>query len=109
MFVDGILVPNTELGHLELDGYEAERRASARARERLELSWKEWAKVVNRYLNHVDFLFSPELIILGGGVSKRPDKWFSRISVDCEIKIAKFANNAGIVGAVIGQHVAGPP
>lgn len=107
-FVDGKLVPNSELGHLELDGYNAESRASARAREQDDLSWKDWAKRVNHYLEHVVFLFSPELLILGGGVSKRPEKWFDRLDVDCELKVAKFANNAGIAGAAIGESIVGP-
>jgi polyphosphate glucokinase len=101
MFVDGILVPNSELGHLELDGYDAERRAAASARTRDELSWRKWGRRVDHYLNHVVGLFSPELIILGGGVSKRPEKWFDQIDVPCEVKIAQLANNAGIAGAAL--------
>ncbi len=99
MFVDGILVPNTELGHIELDGVNAETRAAASARDREQLSWGEWAARVNRYLNHVAMLFSPELLILGGGASKKPDKWVPRLDVPCELAVAKMANNAGIAGA----------
>lgn len=101
MFSDGVLVPNTELGHLELDGHNAESRAAASARERHDLSWKEWAVRVDRYLRHVVMLFSPELIILGGGASKRPDKWVPLLDPGCELAVATMANNAGIAGAAL--------
>jgi polyphosphate glucokinase len=101
MFVDGLLVPNTELGHLELDGYDAEKRAAASVRQRDDLSWKQWAVRVDRYLGHVVRLFSPQLIILGGGASKRPDKWVGRLDPGCELAVATFANNAGIAGAAL--------
>jgi polyphosphate glucokinase len=101
MFVDGVLVPNTELGHLELDGYDAEQRAAASARKRDDLSWHKWAERVDHYLGHVVKLFSPELIILGGGVSKEPDKWFDEIDIDCEVVIAELENTAGIAGAAL--------
>jgi polyphosphate glucokinase len=101
VFVDGVLVPNTELGHLELDGHDAESRASAKARDREELSWQEWAGRVDRYLRHVAFLFSPDLVILGGGVSKKPDKWVPHLDVGCEVVVAELANNAGIAGAAL--------
>jgi len=101
MFSDGVLVPNTELGHLELDGHNAESRAAASARERHDLSWKEWAARVDRYLRHVVMLFSPELIILGGGASKRPDKWVPLLDPGCELAVATMANNAGIAGAAL--------
>jgi polyphosphate glucokinase len=101
MFVDGALVPNTELGHLELDGSDAEQRAAASIRQRDDLSWKQWAVRVDRYLGHIVKLFSPELIILGGGASKRPEKWVERLDPGCELAVAKFANNAGIAGAAL--------
>jgi polyphosphate glucokinase len=101
VFVDGVLVPNTELGHLELDGHDAEHRAAASARNRHDLSWHEWGDRVDHYLKHVAKLFSPELIILGGGVSKRPDKWFDQIDLDCDVEIAQLATNAGIAGAAL--------
>lgn len=101
LFVDGVLVPNTELGHLELDGPDVEKRAAASARERDDLSWQEWAKRVDQYLRHVVMLFSPELIILGGGASKRPDKWVPYLDPGCELAIATMANNAGIAGAAM--------
>lgn len=101
LFVDGRLVPNTELGHLELDGYEAEKRAAASARKRDDLSWKDWAERVDRYLQHVAALFSPDLIILGGGASKQPEKWVDRLDPGCEVAVAELANNAGIAGAAL--------
>ena len=105
MFVDGVLVPNTELGHLELDGRDAERRAAASARDRDELSWRDWAERVDHYLRHVVMLFSPELLILGGGASKKPDKWVPHLDPGCEVAVATFANNAGIAGAAqLGPH-----
>ncbi len=101
LFVDGVLVPNTELGHLELDGPDVEKRAAASARDRDGLSWEEWGDRVDRYLQHVVMLFSPELIIIGGGASKKPDKWVHRLNPGCEIAIAEMANNAGIAGAAL--------
>ncbi len=101
LFTDGVLVPNTELGHLELDGFDAESRAAASAREREGLSWKEWAGRVEHYLRHVEALFSPSLFIVGGGASKKPDRWLPRIDIATEIVPAQMANNAGIVGAAL--------
>lgn len=101
LFVDGHLVPNTELGHLELDGHDAEKRAAASARKRDGLDWDEWADRVDRYLRHVVMLFSPELIILGGGASKKPEKWVDRLDPGCDVVVAEFANNAGIAGAAL--------
>lgn len=101
LFVDGVLVPNTELGHLELDGPDIEKRAAASARDREGLSWEEWGDRVDRYLTHVVMLFSPELIILGGGASKKPERWVHRLDPGCEVAIAEMANNAGIAGAAL--------
>jgi polyphosphate glucokinase len=98
-FLDGELVPNTELGHVLLDGHEAEHRAAAGARDKEGLSWKEWGKRVDRYLEHIEFLFSPELFIVGGGVSRKADKWLEYIDIDTEIVVAALENEAGIVGA----------
>lgn len=107
LFIDGILVPNTELGHLELDGHDAEQRAAASARDRDDLSWKAWAGRVNRYLTHVCALFSPDLIIVGGGVSRRPDKWLPYLDVPTEVVPATLTNEAGIVGAALIADKAG--
>lgn len=99
LFLDGKLVPNTELGHLLLDGEEAEHRAAAVIRDREHLSWKEWGERVDRYLEHVVFLFSPDLLIIGGGVSRKSEKWLTHVDVDVEIAVASLENEAGIVGA----------
>jgi len=104
LFVDGVLVPNTELGHLELDGHDAETRAAAVVRERDGIGWREWAPRVERYLRHLEMLFSPELFIVGGGASKAADVWLPMISIDTEIVAATMANNAGIVGAALLTH-----
>ena len=101
LFVDGLLVPNTELGHLELDGFDAETRAAASARKREGLSWAEWAGRVQHYLRHVERLLSPELIIVGGGASKKPDRWLPLVDIETEIVPAQMANNAGIIGAAL--------
>ena len=101
LFVDGTLVPNTELGHLELDGHDAETRAAAVVREREDLSWREWAPRVERYLRHVEMLFSPDLIIVGGGASKSAEKWLPLVTTETQVVPATMANNAGIVGAAL--------
>lgn len=101
LFVDGTLVPNTELGHIELDGPDAERRAAASARKREDLSWDEWGRRVNHYLAHIEKLFSPDLFIIGGGASKKADRWLDQVEIDTEIVVASMANNAGIVGAAL--------
>lgn len=101
LFVDGILVPNTELGHLELDGFEAELRAAASARRRDDLSWSQWGKRVDTYLRHVERLFSPDLFIIGGGASKKTDRWLDQVDIATEIAVASMANSAGIVGAAL--------
>lgn len=101
MFIDGVLVPNTELGHLEIDGKDAESRAAASARDREDLSWKDWAKRVQRYLETVVALFSPSLIIVGGGASRKADKWVPLLDVDTQIVPAALENEAGIVGAAL--------
>ncbi|HEU5157096.1 MAG TPA: ROK family protein [Streptosporangiaceae bacterium] len=109
LFVDGTLVPNTELGHLELDGKEAEHRASAQVREAKQLSWERWAERVERYLRHVDALFSPALIIIGGGVSKKSDKFLPLIEgVTAEVVPAALHNDAGIIGAAMAARAGRP-
>jgi polyphosphate glucokinase len=99
LFVDGRLVPNTELGHLEVNGHDAETRASDAARERDDLSWKEWAHRLQRYLRTLENLLWPDLIILGGGVSKKADKFVPLIDVRTPLVTAQLLNDAGIVGA----------
>ncbi|MEU8591510.1 polyphosphate--glucose phosphotransferase [Streptomyces sp. NPDC048664] len=102
LFVDGALVPNTELGHLELGGHEAEKRASTKAKEDHDLTWEHWARRVRKYLAHVEMLFSPELFVIGGGVSRKSEKFLPLIEgVTAEIVPAQLQNNAGIVGAAM--------
>ncbi|EXG79321.1 polyphosphate--glucose phosphotransferase [Cryptosporangium arvum] len=101
LFRDGDLVPNTELGHVELHGKDAELRASDRIREEYDMSWSKWAGRVNEYLSHLEMLFSPDLIIVGGGVSKKAEKWLPEVKVNAEIVPATLQNNAGIVGAAM--------
>jgi polyphosphate glucokinase len=107
---DGELVPNTELGHLELDGYDAEDRAAAAAREGEGLSWEEWADRVNRYLQHLELLFTPDRFVIGGGVSKRFEKFAERLDVRAEVVPAELRNQAGIVGAaLVAEGYEAPP
>lgn len=101
LLVDGKLVPNTELGHLELDGYDAETRAAASVREKSGMSFKKWAQRVQRYLSHVERLFSPDLFVVGGGVSKEAQKWVPLLTLTAPVKPAQLLNNAGIVGAAV--------
>ncbi|WP_305784253.1 polyphosphate--glucose phosphotransferase [Symbioplanes lichenis] len=101
LFLDGELIPNTEFGHLELDGKDAEHRASDRAREQEDLGWEKWAGRVQDYLRHVEMLLSPRLFIVGGGVSKKAEKWRPHVEVRTPIVTATLLNNAGIVGAAV--------
>lgn len=104
LFVNGQLVPNTELGHIEIGGQDAEYKASEAARIREELSWKKWAKRFNRYLHALENLLSPDVIILGGGASKDADKFVPRLEVKAELMIAAMLNEAGIVGAALAAE-----
>ncbi len=105
---NGELVPNSELGHLEVDGRDAESRASYSAKERYRLNWKRWAKRLQRYYDTVDRLFSPELIIVGGGVSKSYQDFLPLLKLRPAIVPAEHRNNAGILGAaaLAGSHAA---
>ncbi|MHA7304619.1 polyphosphate--glucose phosphotransferase [Arthrobacter sp. TMN-49] len=102
---DGKLIPNVELGHLELDGFAAETRASASARERDDLSWDDYAVRLQRYFSHVEFLFSPELFIIGGGISKRSEDYLPQLKLNTKIIPAELKNNAGIVGGALQAAV----
>lgn len=99
LFVDGHLVPNTELGHIDIGGRDAESLAAAIVREKKKLSWKEWSEGLDKYLAKIQFFVWPDLIILGGGVSKKHEKFIPHLSVDAKIVPAQMLNQAGIVGA----------
>ncbi|MBO3724204.1 ROK family protein [Actinomyces bowdenii] len=99
VIVDGTLVPNTELGHLEIDGYDAEKQASAGQKTLQDLSWKKWAKRLQRYYSHVEMLFSPDLFVVGGGVSRKHEKFLPLLELKTPIVPAQLLNTAGIVGA----------
>jgi len=101
LFLDGRLVPNTELGHLELGGADAELHAADRIRDELGLSWPDWAARVQDYIAHVERLLTPDLIILGGGVSKKADRFLPYVKVATPVVPAVLQNNAGIVGAAM--------
>ena len=98
---DGVLVPNSELGHLEIDGYDAESRAANSARTREELSWEQWAARLTRYYRTLERLFSPELFVVGGGVSKESAQFLPLLDLDTEIIPARLRNKAGVVGAAL--------
>src|SRR6478752_7338461 len=95
---DGVLVPNSELGHLEIDGHDAESRAANSARTREDLSWEHWAKRLTKYYRTLEMLFSPDLFVVGGGVSKESDQFLPLLDIDTEIIPAKLRNKAGVVG-----------
>ena len=101
LFVDGHLVPNTEFGHIQVDGEDGERRASAAAKDREELSYPEWARRVDRYLDVLESGLWPDLIIVGGGVSKKAHKWVPLLSTRTPVVPAELQNDAGIVGAAL--------
>jgi polyphosphate glucokinase len=98
---DGVLVPNSELGHLEIEGHDAEKRAASSAREREDLSWHDWAKRLTTYYRKLEQLFSPELFVVGGGVSKKADQFLPLVDIETEIIPAQLRNAAGIVGAAL--------
>ena len=102
VFNDGILLPGTEFGHLEMDGREAETVASESARNRNNLSWRSWGKTLGRYLAHLEYLLHVDLFIIGGGASKKADKFIGQFeAVGCKVVVAQMGNLAGIVGAAL--------
>ncbi len=102
LFTEGVLVPNTEFGHIEIRGKDAEKRASEHAKVAHEWGWKEWTQRVSEYLQHIEALMSPGLIIVGGGISKEADKWVPMLTdVQAKIVAATLQNDAGIVGAAM--------
>ena len=106
LFLDGRLLPNTEFGHLELHGHDAEDRASDRAREVEDLHWAQWAARVQDYLRHVEALLQPDLFIIGGGVSKKADRFLPLIELRTRTVPALLQNSAGIIGAAIAASSA---
>jgi polyphosphate glucokinase len=101
IFTGGNLLPNTELGHLKIRGVDAEHRASDRARKAEGLSWEDWAVRINEYLAELEALFSPDLFIFGGGVSKNHAKFFHLLETQAPLVPATLLNEAGIVGAAL--------
>jgi polyphosphate glucokinase len=99
LLYNGVLVPNSELGHLEIDGHDAESRAAYSAKEKHNLSWAAWAKRLQRYYETIEALFSPDLIIVGGGVSKEFQSFLPLLKLHAPIVPATLRNNAGILGA----------
>jgi polyphosphate glucokinase len=106
LFIDGKLVPNTELGHIEVECEDAELIASDVARKQQDLTWKKWAKQLDKYLGRLENLFSPDLMILGGGAIKKQDQFFPLLTLHTKIIPAELGNDAGIVGAAMaaGQY-----
>ena len=102
LFHDGVLVPNTEFGHIEIRGKDAEKRASERARELHDLDWAQWAGRVDEYMTHLEALLWPELFIVGGGVSRKSDKFLPLLGgLHARVVPAKMLNDAGIEGAAL--------
>ena len=104
IFVEGHLLPNTEFGHLPIRGKDAEHRASAKVREDEKLSWEQWAGRVNEFLAQMEFFFSPDLFIIGGGVSKKQHKFMHFLKTNAEIVPAQLLNEAGIIGAALAAR-----
>jgi polyphosphate glucokinase len=109
VFIDGKLVPNTEFGQMEVGGRTAEKRSAGAARMRRGLSWKAWAMDLDEHLDRIQQLMWPNLMILGGGVSKSADKFVPRLTVRCKVVPAQLRNDAGIIGAAIVAAEAPPP
>lgn len=101
LFIDGKLVPNTELGHIEIECDDAETVASDVVRKQQDLSWKQWAKRFDKYLCRLESLFSPDLMILGGGAIKKQDQFLPLLTVHTKVIPAELGNDAGIVGAAL--------
>lgn len=101
VFLDGTLLPNTELGHLQVDGHDAETRAAASVKEEHHMSWERWSVRVTRYLRVLEDLVWPDLVIVGGGVSKRAERWVPLLDVRTRVVPAALQNDAGIVGAAL--------
>jgi polyphosphate glucokinase len=108
IFHRGNLLPNTEFGHLDMNGMDAEHRASDAVREREDLSWKKYAERLNKYLEEMEKLFWPDLFIIGGGISKQSEKFIPMMEVETPVIPAQFLNEAGIVGAALAARTGIP-
>jgi len=104
IFYRGVLLPNTEFGHLQMKGEDAEYRASDAARQREDLSWKKYAKRLNKYMAAMEKLFWPDLFIIGGGISKESEKYIPLLKTQAPVIPAQFLNEAGIVGAALAAR-----
>jgi polyphosphate glucokinase len=104
LFADGVLVPNTELGKVEIGGHDAQHKASARARKEQDLSWDAWATWVEEYLRSLRDLVWPDLVVIGGGVSEDAEKFFSHLDLGFDVVPARLGNEAGIVGAALAAE-----
>ena len=104
LVIDGRSVEGVEFGHLEVDGDDGEKLAAANVRDELDLSWKEWAKRVDKYIHRLETVFWPDVIIVGGGVSEKADKWVPRLTTRTPIVVAELHNEAGIVGAALATR-----
>ena len=104
LLMDGNLYPNTELGHMKMKKTTAEKYASSKVRDDEELSYKEWAKRVNKVMEHYSELFNPQTFIVGGGISRKADKWVPYLTIEQEVIPAKLRNEAGIIGAALAVH-----
>ena len=104
LFINGHLLPNTELGHLELDGADAEDRAAASVRETQQMSWKRWSRRVDAYLHRLHAYFWPDLFIIGGGVSRQHEKFLPRLTQTVPVVPAALRNDAGIIGAALAYE-----
>ena len=96
---DGVLIPNSELGHLEIDGFDAEDRAASSVKDNEDLSWDEYVERLQRYYDVIEKLFSPDLIVVGGGISRDSEKFLPKLRLRCPIVPAQLRNQAGIIGA----------
>lgn len=107
LLIDGTLYPNSEVGHIEINGKEAEHRASSAVKDRKGLSYEKWAKRLDKVLAAYERLFSPSLFIIGGGISRKADKWLPYLTVETPVVPAQLRNTAGIVGAAmaVAEHV----
>jgi len=110
VFNDGVLVPNTEFGHLEIRGREAEKRSASVSRTKRGLSWKAWTMDLDEHLDRIQTLMWPNLMIIGGGVSKNSEKFIPRLTVRCPVVPAQLRNDAGIIGAaIVAAEAPAPP